>query len=116
MGEPAGGLQAGARPAGRPDVIRRAITERRHLQFRYRGLLRVAVPMVLGVGVKGRWQLRAVQVGGRSASGTVADGTPKLFSVDLMTQLTLLDSTFRTPRTYEPGDRAFTRIDTELGR
>jgi hypothetical protein len=96
------------------EVIREAIKGRRHLEFEYRGLPRVVEPMTLGIWEKGDWKLRAAQVGGLSASGKVGDGTPKLFNVALMSEVALLATTFAIPAGYEPGDKSFMLIDTEL--
>jgi hypothetical protein len=96
------------------DAIRIAIHERRQLAFDYRGFHRVAEPMALGIGQKGRWQIRAQQVGGSSSSGTVGPGVPKLFDVTLMSSPEILPVTFTVPLAYEPNDKAFVHIDTEL--
>lgn len=63
------------------EIIRQAILELRCLEFGYRRLPRLAEPMAVGIGQYGRWQLRAHQIGGKSSSGGVGDGTPKLFDV-----------------------------------
>src|SRR5690242_236575 len=98
------------------DVIRRAIRQRHHLQFGYDGLERVVEPMVFGVTRKGRWLLRARQVDGESASGSVGDLTFKLFSLDQIDNPVMLSTTFYVPRGYEPGDQVFRTIDTEVVR
>jgi predicted DNA-binding transcriptional regulator YafY len=97
------------------DVIRRAIRQRHHLQFGYGGMERVVEPMALGITRKGRWLLRARQVDGQSASGSVGDLTFKLFSLDQIDGPVILSTTFYVPRGYESGDQAFQRIDTEVG-
>ena len=96
------------------EIIRQAILERRCLEFGYGSLPRLVEPMALGIGQYGRWQLRAHQIGGKSSSGGVGDGTPKLFGVADMTALAILAQNYEIPPFYERGDRAFKRIDTEL--
>jgi hypothetical protein len=96
------------------DIIRMAIRDRRQLEFNYRGFRRVVEPMTLGIGHKGHWQIRAQQVGGRSSSGTVGTGAPKLFEVALMSPPELLSTTFEVPLTYQSNDAAFVHIDIEL--
>lgn len=96
------------------DIIRESINERKHLQFDYRGLLRIVEPMALGVGHKGDWQLRAQQIGGLSSSGKVDEGSPKLFDVALMSAVTVLDVGFDVTPLYRSRDQAFAHIDTEL--
>lgn len=96
------------------DIIRQAICERRQLEFGYHGYPRVVEPMALGVGHSGSWKLRAHQVGGRSSTGRVGDGTPKLFEIADMSDLAMLTINFTVPIFYSPGDRAFTRIEAEL--
>jgi hypothetical protein len=96
------------------EIIRQAIREQRCLEFRYRSLPRVVEPMRLGLGTHGSWQLRAQQTGGRSSSGRVGDGTPKLFEVADIRSLALLTTVFDIPALYARGDQAFTCIDIEL--
>jgi WYL domain len=96
------------------DAVRSAIVGHRRLAFRYRGLPRIVNPVRLGLSGKGSWQLRAVQVGGESDSGRYGGGAPKLFDLELMSDVSVLDAEFRIPRQYEPGDSAFVRIDVEL--
>ncbi len=68
----------------------------------------------LGLSGKGTWQLRAVQVGGDSATSRYGGGAPKLFEVTHMRQVAVLDAQFRVPRQYHPGEDVFVRVDTEL--
>jgi len=96
------------------EIIRQAILERRRLEFGYHSLPRLVEPMAVGIGQYGRWQLRAHQIGGKSSSGGVGDGTPKLFEVADITALSILAQNFEIPPFYNRGDRAFKRIDTEL--
>ena len=96
------------------DLIRAAITGHRRLAFTYRNLPRVVNPMRLGLSPRDSWKLRAVQVGGESESGRYGGSAPKLFDVDLMTDVVVLDAEFRIPRQYQPGDDAFVLIDAEL--
>ncbi len=88
----------------RRQLIKTAINERRHLEFRYKGRLRVVVPMILGRCARGIWRLRAIQVGGASASGRMGPDAPKLFDVAGMTGVMLRDTTFGVPRGYERGE------------
>ncbi len=85
-------------------LIAQAIRQRRHLEFHYKGRPRVVVPMVLGPCARGIWRLRAVQVGGDSASGRFGGDTPKVFDVAEMSGIRLRDTTFRVPRQYRRGD------------
>ncbi len=96
------------------DAIREAIRDRRRLAFSYRGRYRIVNPERLGLSGKGTWQLRAIQVGGDSASGRYGSSAPKLFEVEHMHAVAVLDAQFRVPRQYRAGDDAFVRIDTEL--
>jgi hypothetical protein len=94
-------------------AIRLAITRRHRLAFSYQDLPRVVNPLRLGLTPHGGWQMRALQVGGDSASGTYGR-TPKLFAVAEMSDVTILTAHFRVPRQYEPGDEAFAEIVAEL--
>ncbi len=99
---------------GTREAIRTAIRARRRLAFSYRGRPRVVNPVRLGVSGRGTWQLRAVQVGGDSASGRYGGSAPKLFDINEIVDVAVLDAQFPMPRRYEPGDASFALIDTEL--
>ncbi len=96
------------------EVIREAIRGHHRLAFSYRGRPRVVNPQRLGVSRSGAWQLRAIQVGGASASGRYGGDAPKLFDVAQMRAVSLLPAHFPVPRGYRPGDGHFAHIDTEL--
>ncbi|HEY2794119.1 MAG TPA: hypothetical protein VGJ28_17270 [Micromonosporaceae bacterium] len=96
------------------ELIGIAIRTCHRLSFIYRGLPRIVNPERLGRSTTGVMRLRAVQVGGESASGRYGGSAPKLFDVDLMSEVTVLDGVFRIPRQYQRGDDAFTHIDIEL--
>jgi hypothetical protein len=96
------------------DLIRQAINERRILAFRYHALPREVEPTCLGETEHGKWQIRAYQVGGRSSSGRVGDGTPKLFELAAMLDVSVLPRVFEVPASYKRDDTAFIRIDTQL--
>ena len=49
-----------------------------------------------------------------TASGRVADGTPKLFTVADMADISILPISFEVPVFYERGDTTFIHVDTEL--
>jgi hypothetical protein len=95
-------------------IIRQAIRERKMLEFQYHSLPRIVEPMRLGQVKRGRWELRAHQISGKSASGRVADGTPKLFAVADMADISILPISFEIPVFYERGDATFIHVDTEL--
>ena len=96
------------------EIIRQAIRERKMLEFRYHSLPRIVEPMRLGRVKRGSWQLRAHQISGKSSSGRVADGTPKLFAVADMADISILPISFEIPVFYERGDPTLIHIDTEL--
>jgi hypothetical protein len=96
------------------EIIRQAIRERKMLEFQYHSLPRIVEPMRLGQVKRGIWELRAHQISGKSASGRVADGTPKLFTVAEMADISILPISFEVPVFYERSDTTFIHIDTEL--
>jgi predicted DNA-binding transcriptional regulator YafY len=96
------------------EAVRTAIAGRRRLSFRYHGLPRIVNPVRLGLSARGRWQLRAVQVGGDSETGRFGGRAPKLFAIDEMEDVMVMDAEFHVPRQYQRGDDAFVRIDAEL--
>ncbi|WP_187414334.1 WYL domain-containing protein [Nonomuraea sp. PA05] len=95
-------------------AIRSAVGERRHLEFTYKGLPRTVAPWALGVTSAGQWRMRALQVGGLSASGVAGDGRPRLFDVGSMSAVELLAEQFEIPAEYRRGDRVFAHVDIEL--
>ena len=96
------------------DIIRQAINERRLLAFRYHSLPREVEPVCLGEAERGKWQVRAYQVGGKSSSRRVGDGPPKLFELADMVDVSVLPRIFEVPAFYKHGDTAFIHIDTQL--
>jgi hypothetical protein len=86
-----------------------AIRKRALLEFLYRGRRRVVAPYCCGVSGRGAEVLRAVQVRGESASGSLGFG--KLWTVDEIRELRVLDESFvPDDPNYNPRDRAMTRI------
>lgn len=96
------------------DILRSAIKEQRHLHFGYQGLGRMVLPMALGITASGTWRLRGQQLGGQSSSGSVGDGSPKLFDVAAIREAVVLDTRFEVPIEYVRGDSALKVIDAEL--
>jgi hypothetical protein len=94
------------------ELIRRAIRERRLIEFTLHGLPRVAEPHVYGV-CKRTTQLLIYQVRGQSRSG----GLPDWRRVDIleMQGARLLDEVFSTPRMamerHKGWDRVFARVE-----
>jgi hypothetical protein len=90
-------------------LICEAIGTRSLLQFLYHDRLRVVAPYCCGVSSRGADVLRAVQVRGESASGGLGFG--KLWTVDEIVDLRMLDEKFRPDDPdYNPRDRAMTRV------
>lgn len=96
-------------------LICEAIHLRRLLEFHYKDLLRVVAPYCHGVSTKGSEVLRALQVRGESSSGRSGMGFGKLWTVDDMLRLRVLDEPFtpNDPR-YNPNDRAMVRIHCRI--
>jgi hypothetical protein len=91
------------------DLICQAIRRRALLQFLYDNRVRVVASYCCGVSARGVDVLRAVQVRGESASGGMGFG--KLWSIEKITGLRMLDETF-TPDDpdYNPTDTAMAKI------
>ena len=96
------------------EIIRQAIRERKLLEFSYHSLPRIVEPMRLGQVNRGKWELRAHQISGKSSSGRVADRAPKLFEVAEMTDISVLPISFEIPVFYSREDPTFIHVDTEL--
>lgn len=88
-------------------TIIQAIRQRRVLRIAYGAGSRLIEPHVCGAGRAGQTLLRAFQTEGASASG--APRAWKLFRVDRIAALELLDRTFPGPRPrFRRRDRAMT--------
>jgi hypothetical protein len=99
-------------PAGVMSIVS-AIRDHRLLGFRYDGRPRVVEPHIYGVNTKGHPVLSAYQLRGGSASGERVGW--KMFLVQDMDDVRLLDDTFRRPREdYNPGDSAFAHVFAQL--
>jgi predicted DNA-binding transcriptional regulator YafY len=88
-------------------IIFEAIRRRRLLRIAYGAGSRVVEPHVCGLGRAGQGLLRASQTEGASASGRARAW--KLFRLDRIEAVELLDTTFRGPRPrFRRRDRAMT--------
>jgi predicted DNA-binding transcriptional regulator YafY len=93
-------------------IIRDAIHKRRLLQFSCEPGMRVVEPYAYGVNDGGHELLRAYQVSGESHSREVGW---KLFRVDEMADLVILDESFQEARLgYMRNDPSMTMIYCEL--
>jgi hypothetical protein len=90
-------------------IICEAIRNRRLLEFRYHGKLRVVAPYCHGVSTRGVEVLRAVQVRGESGSGKLGMG--KLWALAEMVGLRPLQEPFAADDpNYNPNDSAMKQI------
>ena len=93
------------------ETIRDAIGNKKVLQFTYDDKLRIVEPHVFGISKKecGSDLLRAYQVMGGSNSDN--DLGWRLFSIDKIVDLNILEKTFDTARVYyNPNDSAMQEI------
>lgn len=94
------------------DEIREAIENRRLLEFRYDGGVRVVEPHCYGITSAGNEGLRAYQVSGHSTSGKMGW---KMFDLANASAITILDQNFDGPRPgYKRNDRQMKRIICQL--
>jgi hypothetical protein len=97
---------------GTDELIRRAIRERRLIEFMLHGLQRVAEPHVYGA-YRGTTQLLIYQVRGQSRSGGLPDW--RRVDVSEMRNALLSDERFATPRVTGRGltewDLVFARVE-----
>ena len=94
-------------------TIAAAIRRRRLLSFSYGGHRRVVEPHIIGTDGKGHMALSAYQVRGGSESGTGVGW--KLFHVDELHRVMLLQETFAGPRPdYNRGDKVFASVRAQL--
>jgi predicted DNA-binding transcriptional regulator YafY len=90
-----------------------AIENMNLLEFNYKGHKRIVEPHAYGITTKSNEILRAYQTDGTSDSGKVPDW--RLFSVNKIEGLRILDETFTKPRYgYKVGDSAMAEIYCEL--
>ena len=95
-----------------PKIIT-AIENMNLLEFNYKGHIRIVEPHAYGITVKSNEVLRAYQTDGTSDSGDVPDW--RLFSVNKIESLKVLDETFTKPRYgYKMGDSAMDKIYCEI--
>jgi len=90
-------------------TICRAIQERQLVQFYYDGGHRLVEPHCYGESKDGNELLRAYQISGHSKSGR-SEGW-KLFRVDELSSLRIIDRSFSGPRPqYNPNDKAMASV------
>ncbi len=89
-------------------LIKQAISEKKLLSVYYGPGYRTVEPCAYGAGTDGQHLLRAFQTSGASASGEHVNW--KLFRVDRLRQISILDRSFLGGRPdYRRNDRAMTR-------
>ncbi|WP_394831004.1 hypothetical protein LVJ94_31290 [Pendulispora rubella] len=81
-------------------LILQAITERRLMQLKLNGLVRIVEPHDYGLK-KGEAQLLAYQIGGQSSSGGLPEW--RWLKVDKMSDVSLLEATFPGGREIPSG-------------
>jgi hypothetical protein len=96
-------------------AICEAIRLRQRLAFRYDGRERVVEPYCHGTTGTGAEALRAIQVAGESRSGPLPSRTGKLWRVDKMIALRLLEARFEpNDPHYHPDDKAMREIHCRI--
>lgn len=95
------------------DILHSTIAQQRLIRLSYSPGWRTIEPHAFGMGRRGNELLRAYQTEGASESGEHINW--KLFNVDEIDQIELLEETFAGPRPgYRRGDRAMARIYCQL--
>lgn len=95
------------------EIIKKAIAEKKVLEFFYDGQRRIVEPHCYGLTTAGNWCLRGFQVAGGSVSGFVPHW--KLFDLAEIRGLRMLEDVFLRPRPeYKRNDRAMVRIQAQL--
>jgi predicted DNA-binding transcriptional regulator YafY len=91
------------------DTLCEAIAARRLIEFRYDGMVRVVEPYTVGILTTGNVALSAWHVRGFSESRAVPKW--RLYTLDKMGSITVLDEVFEGPRRgYNPRDSRMKRI------
>jgi len=81
--------------------------------FEYEGYKRQVIPFAYGRHASTKNEvMRGLQTAGGSKSGKY--DFPKMWSVDEMTNIRILDETFEIPVRYEKGDKGIDPIVAEL--
>lgn len=90
-----------------------AINKQHYIEFRYEGHLRKVIPSAHGNQISTHSKvIRGLQVAGTSASGKF--DFPKLFEVDKVSGLRIVEERFEVPPRYKKGDKHISPIHCEL--
>ena len=91
------------------DTLCKAITARRLIEFRYDGMVRVVEPYAVGILTTDNVALSAWHVRGFTESRAIPKW--RLYKLDKMGIITILDEVFEGPRRgYNPRDSRMKRI------
>ena len=92
--------------------IENAVAKMKCLEFMYDCYPRIVEPHCYGISTNGNHVIRAFQIAGSSSSGKLGW---RLFDVDKIQDLIILDEYFKNPRPgYARGDKNMKRIIIEL--
>ncbi|WAI01556.1 WYL domain-containing protein [Methanogenium organophilum] len=85
-----------------------AIKSKKQVNILYDGQIRKINPHLIGINEKGNKALRAFQVGGYSKSGNLPAW--KLYLLNEIRNVQVLDTTFSTHPQYNPNDNAMIKF------
>jgi len=89
-----------------------AIKNRQQVSMKYEGQRRVVDPYLIGITTAGNEALRAYQVEGYSSSGNLPAW--RLFNLRSITEVEILDTSFRVNAQYNPNDKGMARISCRV--
>lgn len=89
-----------------------AIKNRQQVSMKYEGQKRIVDPYLVGITTAGNEALRAYQVGGYSSSGNLPAW--RLFNLRSITEVEILDTSFRINPLYNPDDKVMVRISCRV--
>ncbi len=91
-----------------------AIKNRWQVSMAYNGKRRVVDPYLIGITTAGSEALRAYQVGGYSSSGNLSAW--RLFDLKNISEIKVLDTSFKIHPQYNPNDKGMVRISCRAER
>ncbi len=88
--------------------IAEAISLKKQITFFYKGNKRIVDPYLVGINTKNNTMLSAYQVDGYSDTGHLPNW--RLFNINQISGVEILDSTFMTNPMYNPNDKRMIAI------
>ena len=96
------------------NTLKEAIEKQKRIELIYEKSVRIVEPYLVGVNEKNNVSLRAFQTGGYSSSGNLPAW--RLFLIDKIERVEILDEKFEINSMYNPEDSKMTQILFRIDR